>query len=1633
MEAVNIPSDYIFHADDGIWERPSTHSIAFSDGDSQEEFLREIFSSSEDRSTSSETLRGAIRDWSSEYHLSPLRYNLLRGFTLTKGSKVLEIGCGCGAITRYLGEQKLEVVALEGSRRRASITALRCRDLSGVKVVFDTFDNFETTERFDAVTLIGVLEYARLYSNHPDPIGSVLKRAASLLKPDGHLIIAIENRLGLKYWNGRPEDHLGTLYTGITDLYPPHGPVTFGKKELEELLHGADLPMVHFYYPFPDYKLPSLLFSDEALRHPHFRHADILTQALSRSYHDNQTVNFDEGLVWPILASNGLTAELANSFLVTASKSTSTLWAEGTLARCFSLHQGLSNATDTAFQIDGQKITVHKAPLFQLPEDIDVSLTHVRGISPYIHGELYIQGLRTILARGGSYQEVVEWARPWHDLLLRSRTQSSESLVSDQLPQDFIDCTPFNIIKAPSGELHYIDREWRYSAEIPLIWVLARGLALSFLRCPLKGFLRGAQLRQAVDTVLTSLTGRVMDGDSWDAIVSADQRFQSAIVGPGAAPTADVRNIFDSVLEDSFQTADRLHNEHAEFKLISQKLQEESRTLATELHRCQLRLALTNEELSSVYASRSWTVTTPLRAIGNKARKVKGRIVSHPWYMLASRLRYWLRPTGFRQRARKGIALLRGRISRSRTAHPVLSPRETRFESWLARNSWTTNRAISTEKMISSLESRPLLSIIMPVYNPPLAYFDIAIESIRRQKYENWELLLADDASTDLEVRKALTRWSETDARIKVSFLAENGGISVASNVAASMATGEFIVLIDNDDEIEPDALAEVARALNENPGADVIYSDDDKINTGTTRHAPQFKPGWSPELLLSYMYLGHLFCIRRALFNEVGGFRKEFDGSQDYDLALRVTEKARAVVHIPKILYHWRVLPNSTALSGLAKPKSIDAGRLAVEAALSRRGVIGEVYQPEWAHAAGCGIFGILFPDEGPKVTIIIPTKDKVRFLRECVSSICEKTTYRNYEILVIDNGSVESETIEYLRTAPVKTIRIESNAAGFNFASINNKAAEVADGEFILFLNNDTEVISPRWLSQMVGYLQLKGVGAVGARLIFPDNRIQHAGILHGLYDGLAGPAFKLLPATDNGYLSHARITRNYSAVTAACLLTRKSTFRNIGGFDATNFAVAYNDVDFCYRVRQGGQRVVYCSDAELYHKEGASRGYTDNPREIAEFRARYRSFQDPYFNTNLSRDNEWCEIDSRTLAASPHQQHIRTLVVAHNMNWEGAPLSQFELVSGLTARGVIKPLVYSPHDGPLRKEYERLGIPTVVSKHPLADLPSEAHYIEAIRNFSLQFASFAPEMVYANTCKTFFAIEAAKLMGVPSIWNIRESESWRTFFSEFPGTVAGSAIKCFEYPYKVVFVANSTREGCSELGTKNNLMTIHNGLNLTTFENKLARADRTSARTQLGVSDEEVVFLILGTVCDRKGQLDLIHALKRLSSDAASQCRILIVGDRPGPYSSRLHREVASLPAYQRNRVTIVSETGESGLYFKAADVFVCASRIESYPRVILEAMAAGLPIVSTPVFGISEQIRPGVNGLFYNPGDAQTLATLMEKLVLDPEERRRLASNSPWVLKTLSSYDEMVEKYAQVFGEAWLTGNTEVCAA
>jgi len=511
---------------------------------------------------------------------------------------------------------------------------------------------------------------------------------------------------------------------------------------------------------------------------------------------------------------------------------------------------------------------------------------------------------------------------------------------------------------------------------------------------------------------------------------------------------------------------------------------------------------------------------------------------------------------------------------------------------------------------------QPLISVIMPTFNTDAGMLDAAIESVRAQVYENWELVIADDASTAPHIASQLRAWQEKDVRIRVTFLAQNCGIALATNAAVAEAKGEWIALLDHDDWLEPEALFESVRAMQEAPEADFIYSDEDKVDETGRFLKPFFKPDWSPNALFSCNYICHFTVMRRALFEQIGGYRTGFDGAQDYDLFLRATEQARQILHVPKPLYHWRISASSTSSNSEQKPAAIEHGRLALEDAVKRRGLAAAVETTRGAR------YRVRYKIPDPKkITILIPTKDRLELLARCIESIEQRTSYPNYEIVILNNGSEQPETLAYFARTKHRVLNYDGP---FNFAAICNYGVRATDGEWLLFLNNDIEVIEAGWLTAMAEHVQRPEVGAVGAKLLFPDDTIQHGGVVFSESD-LAVHAFH--SAKRNSYENGGllQIVRNCSAVTAACLLMRREVFEKIGGFDEVQFAVSYNDTDLCLRVRELGLQIIYTPFAELYHYESQSRGYDKpNPTESHQMRTRWASVlaHDPFHNPNLVR---------------------------------------------------------------------------------------------------------------------------------------------------------------------------------------------------------------------------------------------------------------------------------------------------------------------------------------------------------------------------------------------------------------------------
>jgi GT2 family glycosyltransferase/2-polyprenyl-3-methyl-5-hydroxy-6-metoxy-1,4-benzoquinol methylase len=1527
---------YTRDASTAVWVRPDFSGIAYSDGDTAENTLAKIIREANDVSVLSPELPQYCTDWAKLYHLSPSRGNLFRPFEhLLKGRRVLEIGAGCGAISRYLGEAGAQVLALEGSPRRAAIAASRTRDLDNVTVLAERFDDFKVEEQFDVVTLIGVLEYASMFSADPDPAHGMLQRIRQLLKPDGHLFIAIENQLGLKYFAGAPEDHMGIAMYGIEGRYEHGQPKTFGKKELEHLIARSGFASSEFLSPCPDYKLPNSLITENGFVSREFDAAELAWQNARKDPQLPAHTHFNLEKTWPVVIDNQLGMDLANSFLVVASNKQERIIAERVLAYHYST---------------GRKADYCKQAIFvKTPVGIKVRSNRLDGMSHVTApvGSAY-ETFRHILSAEQDYAEgkvlsaafleaalsqgwTVESFGPFLQLYLNSlRTLvASEGAtadldnVSSTLPGRYLDAVPQNVVVDNEGTPQLIDLEWEMTAGVELGHLLMRGLLLLIASATPFSSSTTAIGRRDFIIQLLATAGLTVSEQDLDRYAQAEAEFQEQVTGRNArtflnwqpdatiavvgvqdravpklatlyycgkestfsesntlsqlardgaqtlvfdisqlgaeqlrfdpvnacqsfaldslklysgnevlaswddnsgvplqiigattiarngrsnisvATTddpcviipfdchlyaghpqlalqvaysllseADVASSLKTELECSVEISNRqlldrdskiheltaqiIEREQSEADVASslknelersveisnrQLLDRDSRiheltaqivereqtesdvlsSLKNELERSieisnrqlldrdsriheltaqiveremelrsldeqrtnderhikglhsqivdqnaqidNLRAHLTeldsetqslrkqivdkdthvhhlNLQIVAMHSSMSWKVSAPLRHVTRLARRAKR---AKDLLQFIIRKGGGLSGTAKKASAAyqaKGLAGLLARANWAKGAmDDTIVANETReiidrhdYQKWISFYDTLTAADIEIiSNEIAGWASTPVISIIMPVYNPPLELLKEAVSSVRAQLYPHWQLCIADDASTDFKVIEYLGALEAEDARVKVVFRTENGHISHASNSALSVATGDYIALMDNDDLLPMNALYWVARTINENPDAGLIYSDEDKIDTNGVRSAPYFKSDWNEYLFRSQNMICHLGVYRRSLVEEVGNFRPGFEGAQDYDLALRCIDKLERdqIVHIPRVLYHWRIHPGSTAMAGDEKPYAAHAGVAALNEHLARKGNIGTT------ELLPMGLYRVHYslPETLPLVTLVIPTRNAHVLVKQCIDSIKRLTTYPRYEIILVDNGSDEPESLEYFATIDrEENIRVMRDDGPFNYSALNNKAVRIANGELIGLVNNDIEVITPGWLEEMVSIALQPNVGAVGARLWYPDNRLQHGGVVVGV-GGVAGHSHKYLAKGDYGYFCRAALTQEFSAVTAACLIIKKSIFEEVDGLDEVNLKVAFNDVDFCLRVQEAGYLNIWTPFAELYHHESATRGLEDTPQkqerfmnEVIYVQSRWPRLREDYtYNPNLTLEHE------------------------------------------------------------------------------------------------------------------------------------------------------------------------------------------------------------------------------------------------------------------------------------------------------------------------------------------------------------------------------------------------------------------------
>jgi glycosyltransferase involved in cell wall biosynthesis len=633
-----------------------------------------------------------------------------------------------------------------------------------------------------------------------------------------------------------------------------------------------------------------------------------------------------------------------------------------------------------------------------------------------------------------------------------------------------------------------------------------------------------------------------------------------------------------------------------------------------------------NQAAAEIRASTSWKLTRPIRFAGRQLLRIKIFFRTSLPYALATY-------GGYRGLVKHTLFSYKNE-GFDGVKHRVLFSASNDYSKWVHCYDTLTDRARNKIKArIKQLYKPTLISVVMPVYNPPLNMLEDAIRSVQCQLYPNWELCIADDASTDNGVRTLLQRYADKDSRIKVIFREKNGHISAASNSALSLVSGEYIALLDNDDLLREDALFWVAEAIANNPDVGLIYSDEDKLDESGVYFDPYFKPDWNPDLFLSHNIICHLSVYRTDLVNKLGSFREGYEGAQDYDLALRCSEQLipQQIVHIPRVLYHWRSHSGSTAQAGSEKSYALLAGERALNDHFARTNVSAR------SELLDFGMYRAryILPTPVPLVSLIIPTHNGLDLIKQCINSIITKTTYTNFEILIVDNNSDDPEALEYFTTiaADNHRIRVTRDERPFNYSALNNAAVQQAQGEYLGLINNDIEVISAGWLDEMVSLAIQPGVGAVGARLWYPDDTLQHGGCITGL-GGVAGHSHKHLKRGAPGFFYRAQLIQTLSAVTAACLVIKKSIYQEVGGLDETNLAVAFNDVDFCLRVKEAGYRNVWTPYAELYHHESATRGSEDTSEkqlrfseEVSYMKKRWGEslMQDPAYSPNLTLDRE------------------------------------------------------------------------------------------------------------------------------------------------------------------------------------------------------------------------------------------------------------------------------------------------------------------------------------------------------------------------------------------------------------------------
>ena len=1381
------------------------------------------------------------KSWPVMYHFSTVRQNILSWFPVRDTDRVLEIGAGCGAVTRTLAARAGHVTCVDLSKKRSYVNAWRNRSFGNIEIRLGNFQDVEKKlgSDYDLITLIGVFEYGSGYIDSEQPYEDFLRIVGRHLAPGGRIVIAIENRLGLKYFAGCTEDHTGRFFDGI-EGYPETDYVrTFSKAGLLRIFREAGFRNCEFRYPYPDYKFPMALYSDAYLP----KRGELRNNMVN--FDRRRMLLFDEAKAYDALLPEEYPL-FSNSFFVT-----------------------LSEEEIPGTGADFIKFSNDRSPRFSIRTDITAGgEPSVRKIAVCPEAEAHVRSMPEIcrrlgdvfrgtrfepnrcagiigdaaefeFVRGGTLEEQMDSHLREPERLTElfgaffreiDRTAGRDFRVTDGFTEVFgsevperpfmapavsdVDLIPSNVI-ADGDRWSVIDYEWTFPFPVPAdyikwravhyytgssgrsgadagallakagirredipyfvkmeehfqeylardaepLWKLYPDVSEGFFRPSERGdggyagalsaaayFDRGAGFTEE-DTVRTpvpedgnvrmdlvldgvrelridpaeracavvlsgiSIDGRMLDPETVASNgFTADHRLfvltgddPQILTGPlpGGAKSASVSfRVITDPAEIRRKTEEVLRAKEERIRFLGERLSSEEETLervgravdaightrAEKLYRAargamgktdpfdSVRPALVNgRDVHLVLDRRSyqpegiylmgWFFDPAYRGerlyltdsdgkrldvkterlvredvngtLGTESDRFTGfnilveygQLERLPLFIVAENPRGILRlpldiETDLEKREDLRAAVRRGESQ-------VLVPLTTEYDEW--RLDLLAEEGGTEERPAPSPGEGPLISVAVPLYRTPEPYLRELLDSLTAQTWEKIEICLA-DGSPDDSLGAFIRSAYPGESRIRYRHLHENLGISGNTNAALAMASGVFIALADHDDTLDPDACLEIARAAMMSKDTDIVYTDEDKLTvSGHFLFGPHFKPDYDPDYLCSGNYICHLFAVRRTLAAEAGPMRSEYDGAQDFDFILRCCERARVIRHVPRALYHWRAHPDSTAMSPESKMYAFENGRKAVEDHFRRTGTAAAVSMTEHP-----GHYRTRYevPEEA-LVSILIPNRDQADTLRTCVNSILRKTSWKRFEILIIENGSTEEKTFrlyEELRALDPR-VRVLTWDRPFNYAAVNNFAAGEAEGEYLLFLNNDTEVVSEDWIGEMAGFCGRPGTGCVGAYLEYPDGMIQHAGVIVGV-GGAATHMFGGMDPADYPGGGRSLSQQDLSAVTGACMMTKRSVFAETGGFDE-RFEIAYNDIDYCLKVREKGLLVAVNVFAKLIHHESLSRGSDEASadrgrherlmREAALLREKWPAIfrdGDPYYNPNLTR---------------------------------------------------------------------------------------------------------------------------------------------------------------------------------------------------------------------------------------------------------------------------------------------------------------------------------------------------------------------------------------------------------------------------